>query len=126
MGDQTTDVAPASGPTVAYLRLIRRSQIVAAGCQLVDRCRSEQGSLRPGQQIPVDDPRVSNVLRRLGAQQIWAHRDCVEICTSSRHGRYREVWFQILREPSQYRPKAIQGVYCKGNTRFTDQLWSNE
>jgi hypothetical protein len=93
-------------------------EIVAAGCELADRCPRTDDF---GQEINPSDPRVPKVLRKLGARRIWVDGERVAVYVR------KEVEYQIHRDPhGKGMPNPVWGFRGKGSTRITDRLWTND
>jgi hypothetical protein len=107
-------------------------QIVAAGCRLADRCpRTDYHVYNPrhelgmfaffGQEISPSDPRVPEVLRKLGARRIWVDEERVAVYVSE------NAEFQIHRKPrADGMPRPVWGFRWKGATKIADRLWTND
>ena len=112
--------------------------IVTAGCELADRCpRTSFYAQRPylgksgtsalvGQEIDPSDPRVPDILRRLGAKRIWVDEQRVAVYVGG------DTEFQIYRTPYPKKmngpvsaPHPVWAPQWKGSTRFNDRLWTN-
>jgi hypothetical protein len=111
-------------------------EIVAAGCNLMDQC--PKTGYRPhsphrgtytsnaqalvGQEIEPSDPRVPDVLRKLGARRIWVDDERVAVYVGL------ETEFQIYRLP--HPDSTLDPVWgFRGKawpTKITDRLWTND
>jgi hypothetical protein len=109
-------------------------EIVAAGCELAERCPragyhtyNRHPNFDPsgmfalfGQEISPSDPRVPEVLRKLGARRIWVDDERVAVYVGE------EAEFQIHRDPhGKGRSSPVWGFQGKGSTRIADRLWTN-
>lgn len=98
------------GKSAGYRYAIENSDsVVAAGCEMMDRYSGTED-------IPANDPRVSEVLRNLRACSISVSDECVYIYIGGHAG---EGYF-IYREPD---PDAPIGSDCH---KITDRLWYYE
>jgi hypothetical protein len=111
-------------------------KIVAAGCQLMDQCPktgyrpydphrgiyTSEAQALVGQEIEPSDPRVPDVLRKLGARRIWVDDERVAVYVGS------ETEFQIYRLP--HPDSTLDPVWgFRGKawpTKITDRLWTND
>lgn len=120
-------------------------EIVAAGRELMDRCPSTD--YRPynvhpeidpsgtfalmGVEIQPGDPRVPEVLRKLGARRIWVDADRVAVYVGTNRFDFStfpqpEIEFQIYRLPHpDTTENPVWGFRGKGSTKITDKLWTN-
>ncbi len=132
------------GTQTAYQYARRHpDEIVAAGCELADKCpKSDYHTYNRhpefgdafallGQEVDPDDPRVPVVLRKLGAQRIWVDEERVAVYVGVNKLDFScipqpDMEFQIYRSP---RPTTVDNpVWAfrgKGSTKFTDRLWTN-
>jgi hypothetical protein len=85
-------------------------EIVTAGCELMDRVPAGKYD---DVKIEPSDPRVPDLIRKLGAQAIWVHEDYVFVSLGGPGG----AGFDIYRHPQPH----AQG---KAETaKITDRLW---
>jgi hypothetical protein len=121
-------------------------EIVAAGDRLMDQCpESDFHAYNPhpkldksadrtlfGQEIPPSDPRVPNVLRKLGARRIWVDKDRVAVYVGSNQYDlsqfpHPEIEFQIYRRSHpDTTSNPVWGFKGKGATKITERLWTND
>lgn len=115
-------------------------EIVRAGCDLMDRCpRTEYRACYPariytslfGEEIALNDPRVPQVLRKLGARRIWVDGERVAVYVETNEFDFScipkpEIEFQIYRTPQPKTPHGpVWGSHGKSHTKLTDRLWTN-
>jgi len=120
-------------------------EIVAAGCELADRCPSTgyyTYNRHPeldtsgahalfGEEVQPSDPRVPRVLRGLGARRIWVDEDRVAVYVGKNAFDFStiprpEAEFQIYRTPHPTTAcNPVWGSQGKGSTHLTDRLWTN-
>jgi hypothetical protein len=115
-------------------------EIVVAGCELMDQCprtgyrdysRHVGMPALFGQEIDPGDPRVPEVLRKLGALRIWVDEERVAVYVGINKFDFScipqpGIEFQIYRNAHPTTTCGpVWGSYGKGATRITDRLWTN-
>jgi hypothetical protein len=121
-------------------------EIVAAGCKLMDQCpKTDYHTYNHhpeidasnilalfGQEIQPSDPRVPNVLRKMGAHRIWVDEERVAVYVGSNQFDFSQfpytgIEFQIYRLPHpDTTSNLVWGFRGKGATKITDRLWTND
>lgn len=93
------------------------NEIVSAGCELMERCQQSNS----GGEIQPSDPRVPNILRKLGASSIVVGEQTVAVYVPG----FARAEFLISRTPAT----TINPVWIKnigkggGDWKITDRLW---